>query len=111
MNEIKPEPRKQGYQRLDFPKNTVLLQEGDPGEFAYLIIKGRVIDRIKGAPIRPVKLIVVAEVIEDNKVKINATVRIETLIEKFRKGINTVEISYGEGDHRNATEVIINIQI
>lgn len=70
-----------------------------------------VIDRINGVPIRPVKLTVVSEVIENNKVIIVATVRIETLIEKFRKGINTIEISYGEGDHRNATEVIINIQI
>ena len=70
-----------------------------------------VIDRINGVPIRPVKLTVVSEVIEDDKVIIVATVRIETLIEKFRKGINTIEISYGEGDHRTATELIINIQI
>ena len=70
-----------------------------------------VIDRINGVPIRPVKLNVVSEVIEDDEVTINATVRIETVIEKFRKGINTVEISYREGDRRISTEVIINIQI
>ena len=70
-----------------------------------------VIDRINGVPIRPVKLSVVSEIIEDDAVTINATVRIETLIQRFRRGINTIEIAYEMGDHRISTELIINIQI
>ncbi len=46
MNEIKPDTGALEYQRLDFPKNSILLNEGEPGEFAYLIVEGQVDVRI-----------------------------------------------------------------
>ena len=69
------------------------------------------IDRINGEPFKPVKLKQVSEVIEDDEAIINATVKIKTLVKKFQKGINTIEIAYGEGEDRVATEVVVNIQI
>lgn len=101
-----------------------LAEQEKPKDFEFLVVITEpaprplviqritlVIDRINGVSIRPVKLNVVSEVIEDDEVTINAIVRIETVIEKFRRGINTVEISYRQGDRRISTEVIINIQI
>ena len=94
-----------------------LAEQQKPKEFEFLVTipdsapHALVIDRINGETIKPLKLKPVSEVIEDDEAIINATVKIKTLIKKFRKGINTIEIAYGEGDDRVSTEVVINIQI
>ena len=94
-----------------------LAEQEKPKIFEFLIIipdtapRELVIDRINGEPIKPVKLKQVSEVIEDDEAIINATVKIKTLVKKFQKGINTIEIAYGEGEDRVATEVVVNIQI
>ncbi len=94
-----------------------LAEQEKPKNFEFLIIipdtapRQLVIDRINGEPIKPVKLKRISEVIEDDEVIINATVKIKTLVKKFRKGINTIEIAYGEGEDRVSTEVVVNIQI
>ena len=94
-----------------------LAEQEKPKIFEFLIIipdtapRELVIDRINGEPIKPVKLRQVSEVIEDDEAIINATVKIKTLVKKFQKGINTIEIAYGEGEDRVATEVVVNIQI
>lgn len=94
-----------------------LAEQEKPKYFEFLIIipdtapRELVIDRINGEPIKPVKLKQVSEVIEDDEAIINATVKIKTLVKKFQKGINTIEIAYGEGEDRVAAEVVVNIQI
>jgi hypothetical protein len=94
-----------------------LAEQEKPKYFEFLVIipdsapRELVIDRINGEPIKPLKLKPLSEDVEDDEATINATVRIKTLIKKFQKGINTIEIAYGDGDDRVSTEVVINIQI
>jgi len=94
-----------------------LNEQEKPKYFEFLVIipdsvpRVLVIDRINGEAVKSVKLKAVSEVVEDDEVLINATVKIKTLVKKFQKGINTIEISYGDGDDRVSTEVVVNIQI
>ncbi len=94
-----------------------LQEEEKPKHFEFLVVipdsvpHDLVIDRINGQAIKAVKLKSISEVAEDDEITINATVKIKTLIKKFQKGINTIEISYWDGDDRVSTEVVVNIQI
>ena len=42
---------------------------------------------------------------------VNAQIKIKTLLKKFAKGINTIEIANIEGDERVATKLTIDIEI
>ena len=120
----------------DAPKNTVIdltsfsddeivvellyekLEEQEkPKYFEFLITvpddapRKFVIDRINGNSIDPIKLKSKSEFIEDEEAFVNATVKIKTLIKKFQKGINTINISYGVEGDRVSAEIIVNLEI
>ena len=42
---------------------------------------------------------------------VNAQIKIKTLLKKFAKGINTIEIASIEGGERVATKLTIDIEI
>jgi hypothetical protein len=94
-----------------------LADQEKPKNFEFLVTipesasRDLVIDRINGEAIKPLNLRLNSEVIEDDEALINASVKIKTLLKKFRKGINTIEIAYVEGEERISTEVVVNIQI
>jgi hypothetical protein len=73
--------------------------------------KNFVIDRINSEDIDPIKLKNISENFDDDELVINAQVKIKTLLKKFAKGINTIEISNIEGEERVATKLIIDIEI
>jgi hypothetical protein len=70
-----------------------------------------VIDRVNSETIDPIKLKSISEVIEDDELVVNAQVKIKTLLKKFAKGINTIEIANTDGDERVSTKLIIDIEI
>jgi len=70
-----------------------------------------VIDRINSEVIDPVKLKNISETVEDDECVVNSQVKIKTLLKKFAKGINTIEISTTDGDERMATKLTIDIEI
>jgi hypothetical protein len=81
----------------------ITVPEGAPSKF--------VIDRINSEPIDPITLKNISENIEDDELVVNAQVKIKTLIKKFAKGINTIEISSVDSAERVAAKLIINIEI
>ena len=70
-----------------------------------------VIDRINSEDIKPLKLKNLSETVEDDEAVVNAQIKIKTLVKKFAKGINSIEISSVGGDERVSTKLIINIEI
>lgn len=70
-----------------------------------------VIDRVNSEAISPLKLKNISENIEDEEAIVNAQIKIKTMLKKFAKGINTIEIAYIEGDERVATKLTIDIEI
>lgn len=70
-----------------------------------------VIDRINSETVAPLKLKNISETIEDDELVVNAQIKIKTLLKKFSKGINTIEIATFQGDERVATRLIIDIEI
>jgi len=70
-----------------------------------------VIDRINSETIKPLKLKVVSQSIEDDEAVVNAQIKIKTLLKKFAKGINTIEITNIAGDERVSTKITIDIEI
>lgn len=70
-----------------------------------------VIDRVNSDVITPLKLKNISENIEDDEVEVNAQIKIKTLLKRFAKGINTIEIAYIDGDERVATKLTIDIEI
>jgi hypothetical protein len=70
-----------------------------------------VIDRINSEAIDPIKLKNITENVEDDELIVNTQVKIKTLLKKFAKGINTIEITNTDGDERIATKLIIDIEI
>jgi hypothetical protein len=70
-----------------------------------------VIDRINSEEIKPLKLKNISETVEDDEAVVNAQIKIKTLVKKFAKGINSIEISSSNGDERVSTKLIINIEI
>jgi hypothetical protein len=71
------------------------------------------IDVINGVEIKPMKLkILSVEVNEEDEEKlIRANVKIKTLAKKLKKGINTFDVAYNEGNERVSEEVILQIEI
>jgi len=94
-----------------------LAEQKKPKYFEFLVTvpeeapRSFVIDRINGEEIDPIKLKSKSEIVEDEEAIINATVKIKTLVKKFQKGINTIEISYGEKEDRVSTEIVVNLEI
>jgi hypothetical protein len=70
-----------------------------------------VIDRINSEVIDPIKLKNISEYFDDADLVINAQVKIKTLLKKFAKGINTIEIANIEGEERVSTKLTIDIEI
>ncbi len=70
-----------------------------------------VIDRINSEAIKPIKLKNISETVEDDEAVVNAQIKIKTLVKKFEKGINSIEISSLGGNERVSTKLIINIEI
>ncbi|MBT8071986.1 MAG: hypothetical protein HKP21_01915 [Xanthomonadales bacterium] len=70
-----------------------------------------VIDRINSEVIKPLKLKNVSEFIEDDEAVVNAQIKIKSLLKKFAKGINTIEIASVDGDERVAAKLTIDIEI
>jgi len=70
-----------------------------------------VIDRINSETVAPLKLKNTSETIEDDELVVNAQIKIKTLLKKFAKGINTIEIATFQGEERAATKLIIDIEI
>ena len=81
----------------------ITVPEGAPTNF--------VIDRINSEEIKPLKLKIISENIEDDETVVNAEIKIKTLLKKFAKGINTIEIASIDGDERVATKLTIDIEI
>jgi hypothetical protein len=97
------------YEKLDAQEKPkyfefeIVVPEGAPKKFE--------IDRINSEPVNPISLKNVSENVEDDELVVNAQVKIKTLIKKFSKGINTIEISSADSAERIATKLIINIEI
>jgi hypothetical protein len=70
-----------------------------------------VIDRVNSDEIKPLKLKVLSETIEDDEAVINAQIKIKTLIKKFAKGINTIEVTNTGTDERVSTKLTVDIEI
>ena len=81
----------------------ITIPENAPNKF--------VIDRVNSESIEPIKLKNISENVEDDELVINAQVKIKTLLKKFSKGINTIEVASLEGDQRIAVKLIIDIEI
>jgi hypothetical protein len=69
-----------------------------------------VIDRINGEATEAIPLAIESSEAGDEGKSVVANASIKELTKRFRKGINTIEIAYSEGDQRVGTEVLINIQ-
>jgi hypothetical protein len=81
----------------------IIVPENAPNKF--------VIDRVNSESVEPIKLKTISENVEDDELVVNAQVKIKTLLKKFSKGINTIEIASLEGDQRVAVKLIIDIEI
>ena len=81
----------------------IIVPEEAPREF--------VIDRINSDEIEPLKLKIISEEIEEDEAVVNAQIKIKTLIKKFAKGINSIEIANIGGDERVATRLIVDIEL
>ena len=96
-----------------------LYEEKKPKYFDFLITTDSsapaefTIDVINGSKIEPIPLSVLSSEFiagEDEKVS-RANVKIKILAKKFKKGINTFEISYFDGEERVAEEVILQLEM
>jgi len=71
------------------------------------------IDVVNSAEITPIDLEILSVKTnkENDKKSVRARVSIKTLAKKFKKGINTFEVSYGHGEDRVSEEVVLQIEI
>lgn len=81
----------------------ITVPSGVPEEF--------VIDRINSEEVSPLKLETVSQSVEDDEAIVMVQIKINSLVKKFAKGINTIEIANIAGQERVATKVIVNIEI
>jgi len=94
-----------------------LESEEKPKYFEFLITvpvdaqRTFVIDRVNSEEIKPLKLKVQSEKMEDDEAIVTAQIKIKTLIKKFKKGINTIEISNTGTDERVSTKLTVDIEI
>jgi hypothetical protein len=69
-----------------------------------------VIDRINGERVDPVALTTLSSSRDGDELTVNASASINDVAKQFKRGINTIEIAYGQDGDRVGSEVIINIQ-
>jgi len=71
------------------------------------------IDTVNGESVAPIEMKTLStEVDKENYEKsVRTNVAIKVLAKLFRKGINTFEVSYSDGDERVAEEVVLQIEI
>lgn len=81
----------------------ITVPQGSPKEF--------VIDRINSEAIKPIKLDIITESAVDDEELVNAEIKIKTLVKKFAKGINTIEIANVAGGDRVSSTLTIDIEI
>lgn len=70
-----------------------------------------VIDRVNSEVIDPLKLRNISENVNSDEMVVTSQIKIKTLLKKFAKGINTIEISSSQGGERTAARLIIDIEI
>ena len=93
----------EGQEKPKYFEFQITVPQGAPTDF--------VIDRINSEEIKPLALKNISKNIEDDETVVNAQIKIKTLLKKFAKGINTIEIANIEGDERVATKLTIDIEI
>jgi len=69
------------------------------------------IDRVNSEVIKPLKLKNISESAEGEELVVDARIKIKSLLKKFEKGINTIEIASSQGEERIAARLIIDIEI
>jgi hypothetical protein len=70
-----------------------------------------VIDNVNDKPIEPLALKMSDPISVDGTTTATGEVGVKALAKNFQKGINRLQITYGEGSDRVATEVLIEIQM
>jgi hypothetical protein len=70
-----------------------------------------VIDRINSEEIKPLKLKVLSAAEVDDEAVVNARIKIKTLVKRFEKGINFIEIANQGTPERVATRLMVDIEI
>lgn len=70
-----------------------------------------VIDRVNNEDIKPLKLKVLSETVEGDETVVNAQIKIKTLVKKFAKGINSIEIANPGTPERVSTRLMVDIEI
>jgi len=94
-----------------------LAQEEKPKYFEFQITvpadapREFVIDRINSEEIKPLKLKVLSEAEIEDEAVINARIKIKTLVKKFDKGINFIEIANSGSSERVSTRLMVDIEI
>ena len=94
-----------------------LAQEEKPKYFEFQITvpadapREFVIDRINSEQIKPLELKVLSEAEVEDEAVINARIKIKTLVKKFEKGINFIEISNPGNPERVSTRLMVDIEI
>lgn len=94
-----------------------LAEEDKPKYFEFRITvpsdapREFVIDRVNSEEVKPLKLKILSAAEVDGEVVINARVKIKTLVKKFDKGINFIEIANQGTPERVATRLMVDIEI
>ena len=70
-----------------------------------------VIDRVNSEEIKPLKLKILSEAEIDDEVFIKAQIKIKTLVKKFDKGINSIEIANTGTPERVSARLMVDIEI
>ncbi|MDH4003145.1 MAG: hypothetical protein OEU52_18090, partial [Xanthomonadales bacterium] len=70
-----------------------------------------VIDRINSEQIKPLELKVLSEAEVEDEALVNARIKVKTLVKKFEKGINFIEISNPGNPERVSTRLMVDIEI
>jgi len=70
-----------------------------------------VIDTVNGKPIDPITLTIKDVTVQDGRASAVAETATKTIARDFVKGINRFEVSYIENGQRQATEVVMNVQM
>lgn len=94
-----------------------LAEEDKPKYFEFRITvpsdapREFVIDRVNSEEVKPLKLKILSAAEVDGEAVINARVKIKTLVKKFDKGINFIEIANQGTPERVATRLMVDIEI
>jgi hypothetical protein len=73
--------------------------------------KQLVIDNVNGKPVDPIPLTLKDQSAKDGASTATAEVSAKLVAKYFARGINRFEVSYRDGDQRQATEVVMNVQM